>query len=62
MLPSLLEFVGARLARFKLPKEIVQLPELPRTAYGKVIKGKLRARYLSDKASHSPADRDKIHE
>ena len=37
-------------------------PELPRTAYGKVIKGKLRARYLSDKASHSPADRDKIHE
>jgi len=62
LLPSLLEFVGARLARFKLPKEIVQLPELPRTAYGKVIKGELRARYLSDRAGHSPADRDKIHE
>jgi fatty-acyl-CoA synthase len=59
---SLLDFVGARLARFKLPKEIVPLPELPRTAYGKVIKGELRKRYLSDRAGIRPVDRDKIRE
>jgi fatty-acyl-CoA synthase len=43
---SLLGFLGERLARFKLPKEVVQVAELPRTAYGKVVKGELRAAYL----------------
>jgi fatty-acyl-CoA synthase len=44
---SLLDFLGARLARFKLPKAFVFLDELPRTAYGKVVKGELRGRYLA---------------
>ena len=43
---ALLEYLGGRLARFKLPREIVHLEELPRTAYGKVVKGDLRKRYL----------------
>ncbi len=43
---SILDFVGERLARFKLPKAIVRLDELPRTAYGKVVKPALKRRYL----------------
>lgn len=43
---AILEYLGGRLARFKLPKEIVHLTELPRTAYGKVVKGDLRRLYL----------------
>ncbi len=46
---SLLAFAGERLARFKLPRDIVHLAELPRTAYGKVVKGELRARYLAER-------------
>jgi fatty-acyl-CoA synthase len=45
---ALLGFLGERLARFKLPKEIVYLGELPRTAYGKVVKGDLRKRYFEE--------------
>ncbi|HLF55431.1 MAG TPA: long-chain fatty acid--CoA ligase [Thermoanaerobaculia bacterium] len=48
---SVLDFVAERLARFKLPKEIVHLDELPRTAYGKVVKGELRARYLAERGA-----------
>ncbi|MEZ5312376.1 MAG: hypothetical protein R2862_01350 [Thermoanaerobaculia bacterium] len=44
---SVLTFLGERLARYKLPVEIVVLPELPRTPYGKVVKGDLRERYRS---------------
>ncbi len=39
-------FLAERLARFKLPREIVHRDELPRTAYGKVVKGELRRGYL----------------
>jgi acyl-CoA synthetase (AMP-forming)/AMP-acid ligase II len=35
-----------RLARFKIPKEFVFVESLPRTAYGKVVKGTLREEYL----------------
>ncbi len=45
---SLVGFLGERLARFKLPKEIVYRQELPRTAYGKVVKGELRKGYLEE--------------
>jgi len=45
---SLLAFLGERLARYKLPKEIVHRDELPRTAYGKVVKGELRQKYLEE--------------
>ncbi len=37
-----------RLARFKIPKRFELLDELPRTAYGKVVKGELRARLAED--------------
>ena len=40
------EFLSSKLARYKLPKQFVFLPELPRTPYGKVVKGELRERYL----------------
>ena len=44
----LLAFLGERLARFKLPKQIVHRAELPRSAYGKVVKGELRASYRAE--------------
>jgi fatty-acyl-CoA synthase len=34
-------FVGERLARYKVPKEFLVVDELPRTPYGKVVKGEL---------------------
>jgi len=43
---DLAEFLSARLARYKLPREVVFVDALPRTAYGKVVKGELRDRYL----------------
>lgn len=46
---ALLVFLRERLARFKLPREIVEVDELPRTAYGKVVKGELRDRYLAER-------------
>jgi len=59
---SLLEFVGERLARFKLPKAVVHLAELPRTPYGKVVKGELKSLYLSRRSSDPEAVREKIGE
>lgn len=38
---ALSAFLEERLARFKVPKEFVFWPALPRTAYGKVVKGEL---------------------
>ncbi|MEE4271911.1 MAG: long-chain fatty acid--CoA ligase [Thermoanaerobaculales bacterium] len=38
---SLASFVESRLARYKVPKEFIVTDELPRTAYGKVVKGDL---------------------
>ncbi|MEU3400775.1 long-chain-fatty-acid--CoA ligase [Streptomyces filamentosus] len=42
-LPDLLGFLGGKLASFKMPKDLVTLPQLPRNAGGKVTKGALRA-------------------
>ncbi len=36
-----------RLARYKIPKEFVFVEALPRTPYGKVVKGELQARYAA---------------
>ncbi len=44
------EFLSQRLARYKLPKEIVFVPEFPRTPYGKVVKGKLREQWTGRKS------------
>lgn len=42
---EVLAFLGGRLARYKLPKSVLIVGRLPRTAAGKVSKGQLRARY-----------------
>ena len=44
-LETLREFLGERLARFKQPKQIVYVDELPRNTMGKVQKNILRERY-----------------
>jgi len=38
---ELTAFLGSRLARYKVPKDYVFVDQLPRTAYGKVVKGEL---------------------
>jgi len=38
---ALASFVESRLARYKVPKDFIVTDELPRTAYGKVVKGDL---------------------
>jgi len=43
---ELKEFCQGKLARFKIPKQIVFADELPYSAYGKVEKVKLKERYL----------------
>ncbi len=48
---DLLSFLAARLGRYKLPKEVIFVEELPRTPYGKVIKGELRERYEKARAT-----------
>lgn len=40
-------FLGGRLARYKIPREFRFVDSLPRTAYGKVVKGDLRQQYLA---------------
>jgi fatty-acyl-CoA synthase len=44
--PELAEFLAAKLAKYKIPRDVVWVDALPRTAYGKVVKGELRERYL----------------
>jgi fatty-acyl-CoA synthase len=44
---ALKEFCGGKLARFKIPKEVVFAESLPYSAYGKVEKEKLKKAYLS---------------
>jgi fatty-acyl-CoA synthase len=46
---SIVAFLATRLARYKVPREIVYVEELPRTPYGKVVKGELAARYLRER-------------
>jgi fatty-acyl-CoA synthase len=48
---ELAAFVEARLAKYKVPREFVFVDALPRTPYGKVVKGDLRSLYLSKKSS-----------
>ncbi|MFN7986394.1 MAG: AMP-binding protein [Thermoanaerobaculia bacterium] len=48
---ELLAFGESRLARYKLPKDVVFVEALPRTAYGKVVKGELRDAYVAGKGT-----------
>jgi fatty-acyl-CoA synthase len=47
---ELASFLAQRLAKFKIPRRWLFVDALPRTAYGKVVKGDLRTR-LTDDAS-----------
>lgn len=40
---SISEFLAGRLSKYKIPSEMVILPELPKTATGKIARGELRA-------------------
>lgn len=42
---ELTAFLGASLAKYKLPREFIFVESLPRTAYGKVVKAELREIY-----------------
>jgi fatty-acyl-CoA synthase len=42
---ELAAFLAGRLAKYKIPKRWLFLDALPRTAYGKVVKGELRERF-----------------
>jgi fatty-acyl-CoA synthase len=44
----------SRLARFKHPRRLVQLPDLPKTALGKVQKGELVQRLRAELSLHKP--------
>ncbi len=50
---ALAAFVEGRLARYKVPREFIFVDALPRTPYGKVVKGDLRSLYLSKKSPSS---------
>jgi fatty-acyl-CoA synthase len=43
---DLAAFLADRLAKYKVPKDFVLVEALPRTPYGKVVKGELRESYL----------------
>jgi fatty-acyl-CoA synthase len=45
---ELMMFCGERLARFKVPKEVIFVDELPYSSYGKVLKGELRRRFVEE--------------
>jgi fatty-acyl-CoA synthase len=47
---ELREFLRARIAHYKVPRRFDFTDDLPRTPTGKMVKGKLRARYLDDPA------------
>lgn len=46
------QFLGARLAKYKLPKEFFFVESLPCTPYGKILKGELLERYYAAKQIH----------
>jgi len=48
--PRLAAFLEGRLARYKVPREFHFVDTLPRTPYGKVLKGELRERHRWHKA------------
>jgi fatty-acyl-CoA synthase len=50
---KLAAFVEMRLAKYKVPRDFLFVGSLPRTPYGKVVKGDLRSSYLSKKSPSS---------
>jgi len=47
---DLAAFLAEKLAKYKIPRELVFVDALPRTPYGKVVKGELRERYLKERS------------
>ena len=45
---ELVSYLSGRLARYKVPKSLEVVDELPRTASGKVVKSRLRERYAAE--------------
>jgi len=43
---QVIEFCGARLARYKLPKKVLRVDAIPRNPAGKILKRKLREQYI----------------
>ncbi|MBU4240719.1 MAG: fatty acid--CoA ligase, partial [Actinobacteria bacterium] len=43
---EIIEFCGDKLARYKTPRKVIFVPELPRTPTGKILKKELRAQYV----------------
>jgi fatty-acyl-CoA synthase len=43
---SIIEFCRGRLAKYKIPKKVALVDELPRTATGKILKKELKAKYI----------------
>jgi long-chain acyl-CoA synthetase len=48
---ELRDFCGARMAAYKKPKEVVVLPDLPLSTYGKVLKRELRQRLAKERTT-----------
>lgn len=48
---EILAALGARLARYKLPRRIEFTPDIPRSPSGKVVKSELRDRYASPRST-----------
>jgi len=48
---EVIEFCQGKLARYKIPKSVVFLDALPRTAAGKVLKRELRAQFVKEAGS-----------
>ena len=46
---DLTAFLTGRLAKYKIPRELRFVDSLPRTPYGKIVKGELRDRYEAEK-------------
>ncbi len=51
---ELTHFCRERLARYKVPKQVEFVTELPTSPYGKVIKADLRARFLGPRIATTP--------
>ncbi len=51
---ELADFLGKRLARYKVPREFLFVDALPRTAYGKVVKAELLKQYKDRRPSGPP--------
>jgi fatty-acyl-CoA synthase len=45
---EVIEFCKGRLAKYKVPKKVVFVEALPRTATGKILKKELKAQYIKD--------------